>query len=140
MTQEVGTNEEGVTKVTLDWDTLSAIAEYYEFPVATFLQSKEFWGEMKGKTRLKELRAKADKYDGIMEIVEGDEPSEAIVPETKIKLAEVKGCEFLFRTESQERDKWHPRQPHPDEILKLNITASHVAYPVLVFELVGAIE
>ncbi len=56
--------------IELDTEYLERIAEYYEFPYLVF-----FGGDKKiftGKTRVETLSKKADLYDKIKEIVEGE--------------------------------------------------------------------
>ena len=59
--------------VTLTMNKLSAIANFYEFPVAVFFQTDEHWESMKDSTRLKELREDSEKLGRIREILGGDE-------------------------------------------------------------------
>jgi hypothetical protein len=53
--------------LTLKWDLLERIANYYEFPVAAFLTPKLL---PKNTTRVKELMKLVEKYRRIEEIVE----------------------------------------------------------------------
>jgi hypothetical protein len=56
-------------EITLKWEWLQRLAEYYEFPTAMFFGTIEML-KNKSKTRTEELERKANLYDEIKELIE----------------------------------------------------------------------
>jgi hypothetical protein len=56
-------------EITLKWEWLQRIAEYYEFPTAMFFGNIEML-KNHPKTRTEQNKIKADRYDKIKELIE----------------------------------------------------------------------